>query len=59
MGISHGYTLEGSEMIEHPLGQCMSAIQQTLRVCHAKYGKDMLNEARTMDESISVLRKEP
>lgn len=59
MGISHGYAPDGTEMIEHPLGKCMAVIQQTLKICHAKYGRDMLAEARFMDGSIDVLKEEP
>lgn len=53
MGHHHGYAPDGSEIIEHPLGACMAMLGEALKACHAKYGRDMLNDARVMDATIT------
>lgn len=54
MGIRHGIAPDGTEIVEHPLGMCMGAIGEALRTCHAKYGRDMLQNARMMDGTFVV-----
>ena len=55
MGLHHGIAPDGTEIIEHPLGSCIGAIQHALRACHAKYGRDMLQDARMMNGSLIVI----
>lgn len=58
MGIHHGHMPDGTEIIEHPLGVCISALNEALRACQAKYGRDMLEDARMMDGSLIVRGQE-
>lgn len=45
MGIRHGVDYDGAEIIEHPLGQAMYAVSESLKACYSKYGKDLYKEA--------------
>lgn len=54
MGRPCGIAIDGSELVEHPLGIVVSAVQEALKACHAKYGRDMLKEAHLMHGAMTV-----
>ena len=49
MGRMVGFTPDGHEMIEHPIGEAVMVVQKMLRMCHAKYGMEIIEAGRSMD----------
>lgn len=48
---------DGETMVEHPLGQARYAVEEALRACYAKYGRDLYMDGMSLNAQAAYIEE--